>query len=51
MEQNVLGSEVAGIEAAGRKWGCLTWFDPARQGHSVTGGLIVIVGIGAKEAK
>ena len=35
MEQSVLAEEVAGIQAAGRS--CLTWFDPAPQGHSVTG--------------
>ena len=35
MEQNVLAEEAAGIEGNS---GCLTWFDPARQGHSVTDG-------------
>ena len=52
MEQNDLGEEVAGIDA-GRKWGRLTWFDPGcqRQGHSVTGGLILMVGSATNEAK
>jgi hypothetical protein len=40
MEQNVLAGEVAGIGAAGCKWGCRTSFDPARQGSRVTVGIL-----------
>ena len=38
MELNVRAEEVVGIEVAGRKWGCLTWFDLVRQGHGVNDG-------------